>query len=504
VQAAIEARAVTCRTRAGEVTVRDISLTVGQGELVAIIGGGGSGKATLLDALSGRRPPASGTVRRCPEGQAGYVTVGDSVHPVLPLDRALRYGVALRGLGRDGGPVAGAIGLVGLTARAGATVGQLSPGERKRSAIAAELLAAPATLFLDDPTAALDAAEATQVLRLLRRLCNRGMTVLLTTTSPFNADRCDKVAVLATGGHLAFFGTPAAARGYFGADSMDEIYERLAGLDDTAAAWPRRFFYFTRTASGAAPVPTLPRAPGPALLVPDLAGPHSAGRPSLSLPDDDFPEVRPDLARDPLSEGQRDHGAGLALAAGTVPAQGQAPDLEDDSRPARPPRPSEQFPLLLRREAEVLARARRRRSVLVAVPAAIAALFCVLLVVGALDGRATVTLAWAILSGLVTGVAYALPLRTAESGVLRRERFAGLSIPAFITAKAALLVPAVAAADAIILAVPAIASRLQAGFGLSYLAVFLASLAGLAAAVAVAARSSDVRAISHRNQWWPW
>jgi ABC-type bacteriocin/lantibiotic exporter with double-glycine peptidase domain len=58
VQAAIEARAVTYRTRAGEVTVRNVSLTVGQSELVAIIGGSASGKATLLNSMSGLGSPA--------------------------------------------------------------------------------------------------------------------------------------------------------------------------------------------------------------------------------------------------------------------------------------------------------------------------------------------------------------------------------------------------------------------------------------------------------------
>ena len=68
--------------------------------------------------------------------------------------------------------------------------------------------------------------------------------------------------------------------------------------------------------------------------------------------------------------------------------------------------------------------------------------------------------------------------------MLRRERFAGVSVPVFLAAKAALLVPALAAASLIILAVPASAARLQAGFEVSYLAVFAASLIGLAAAAA--------------------
>jgi ABC-type multidrug transport system ATPase subunit len=507
VQAAIEARAVTHRTRAGKVTVRDISLTVGQGELVAIIGGSGSGKTTLLDALSGLRPPTSGTVLRNEPGQVGYVPQEDSSPPVLPLARALRYTAALRGVRAPGTAVADALALVGLANEAGRPVGALNPGGRKRAAIAAELLAAPAGLFLDEPATALDPAQATEVLRLLRRLSSTGMTVLLTTSSPLDATRCDKVAVLATGGHLAFYGTTAAAQGYFGADSLEEIYERLAGLGDPAAAWSRRFFYFSRTTSGSVPVPTTPRAPGPALLVPDLAGPHSAGRPSVPLPDDlDFGDwaasgpgngnpAQPAYGNVPGPRNGSSHGLGHERDADAGNGTGRG--LEQDALPsvaaAGPPAdrprarsarsigPAWQLAVLIRRNAEVLARARRQQAIMAAVPVVVLLVFCVLLGIGALDGPAAVTLAWAVLGGLVTGLACGLPARATDAGVLRRERFAGLSMSAFIAAKAIVLLPVLAAADALILAVPAVADRLQDGFGLSYLAVFIASLIGLAA-----------------------
>jgi ABC-type multidrug transport system ATPase subunit len=459
--AAIEARAVGHSTRAGEVTVRDISLAVGHGELVAIIGGRGSGKTTLLDALSGRRPPTSGTVSRSDARRVGYVPSGDSSPPVLPPAQALRYTAALRGVGGHGDAVDEALGMVGLTARAATPAVALDPGERKRADIAAELLAGPTELFLDEPTAGLDPAQATQVLRLLRDLSDTGMTVVLTTSSSQDAVRCDKVAVLATGGHLAFYGTPAAACGYFGADSLEEIYERLAGLGDPAAAWSRRFFYFSRTASGATPVPTSPRAPGPALLVPDLAGPHSAGRVSPAGRD---PDPEADVLPSPTGTG-----------AAPGPARGGT---------ARMLPPVRQLPILIIRNAAILARARRQQAVLAGVPAVVLLAFCVLLAVGALDGPAAVTLAWAVLGGLAAGLAYQLPTRGPERGVLRRERFAGLSTAAFVAAKAAVLLPLLAVADALILMVPAIADRLQAGFGLSYLAVFIASAIGLAAATA--------------------
>jgi ABC-type multidrug transport system ATPase subunit len=479
VQAAIEARAVSHRTRAGEVAVRDISFTVGHGELVAIIGGRRSGKTTLLNAMSGLRPPTSGTVVRPADGQVGHVLDGDTLHAVLPLARALRYTAELRsvrvdpaeapprGAPEDGCPeaVTEALGLAGLTALGPVPAGALTPEERKRAAIAAELLSRPAQLYLEEPTAALDPAQGAEVLRLLRRLADDGITVVLTTSSPLDAARCDKVAVLATGGHLAFFGTPAAALGYFGADSLEEIFERLAGLGDPAAAWSRRFFHFSRTRGGFTAPPTTPPLPGPAVLLPDAAGPHSAGR------------VSPDLSA-------------TSLAVDEEPAASAAPPESMPSDPAPPPdqrpaAPVRQWAVLTRRNAEVLARDRRMQAVLAGTPVAILLAFCVLLGCGALDGRGAVTLAWAVLGGLAAGLAYQLPARAAEAGILRRERFAGLSTGAFAAAKVTVLLPLLALADVLILAVPAIDDHLTAGFGPAYLAVLLSSLIGLAIALAV-------------------
>ena len=480
-QAAIEARAVSHRTRAGNVAVRDISLTVGHGELVAIIGGRGSGKTTLLDAMSGLRPPTSGTIVRPVGRPGGYVPEGDTLHEVLPLARALRYTAELRSVraasaaaapgsvaAEDGYPqaVTKALDLAGLTARGPVPVGALTQEERKRAAIAAELLSRPAQLFLDEPTAALDPAQGAEVLRLLRRLADGGITVVLTTSSPLDAARCDKVIVLATGGHLAFFGTPAAALGYFGADSLEEIFERLAGLGDPAAAWSRRFFQFSRTRGGFTAPPTTPPAPGPAFLLPDAAGPHSAGRVSAWLAG-----TSAVIDEDPPASAVR-------------PDPGPPPD-------ARAAAPVRQWAVLTMRNAEVLARDRRMQAVLAGTPAALLLAFCVLLGCGALDGRGAVTLAWAVLGGLVAGLAYQLPARSAEAGILRRERFAGLSTGAFVLAKVTVLLPLLALADVLILAVPAIDDHLAAGFGPAYLAVLLSSLAGLAVALAapvVAAR----------------
>jgi len=478
VQAAIEARAVSHRTRTGEVAVRDVSLTVGYGELVAIIGSGGSGKTTLLDAMSGRRLPTSGTVVRQPGGpgrsgrpcrfdrQTGYVPDDAAIHPVLPLARALRYTAELRGVPRGNGLAGEALGLAGLAGKAADPAGALNPGERKRAVIAAELMARPAQLYLDEPTAGLDPAEATEMLRLLRRLSDGGITVVFTTSSPLDAARCDKVAVMATGGHLAFFGTPAAAGGYFGADSLDEIYERLAGLGDPATAWSRRFFHFSRTRVSPTPVPTTPRAPGPAVLVPDAAGPHSAGRPGPVFRDEDVPDADAEFGADvgPDADGDAEPG---------------------DQAPGRGPlRLVRQLLVLSTRNAEVLARSWLTRALLAGAPVAVLLSFAVLTAAGAFDGAAAGS-AWLMLGGFGLGLAYGLSEVREETGALGAERYAGLSATAYVLAKAAVFLPALAVADAIALLVPAASGKLPHGYGPSYVTLLLSSAVALALALLV-------------------
>src|ERR1700722_8981428 len=150
VQPAIEVRAICQQARSSkEVTLRDVSLTLGHGELMAIIGGSGSGKTTLLDAMSGLRPPSSGTVARSTVGPVrsgryvGYIPNADTIGPALPLDRALRYSAELRSARGPDGAVADALRAVDLAARAVTPAGELDAGQRKRAAIAAELLAEP-------------------------------------------------------------------------------------------------------------------------------------------------------------------------------------------------------------------------------------------------------------------------------------------------------------------------------------------------------------------------
>jgi ABC-type multidrug transport system ATPase subunit len=526
VQAAIEVRAIGQRTRFRGVTLRDISLTVGYGELVAIIGGSGSGKTTLLDVMSGLRPPSSGSVHRELQ-RVGYVPDADTLHAVLPLASALRYTAAIRGVRLGESEIEDALRTAGLAASGDVPVGQLDPGERKRAAIATELLARPAFLFLDEPTAALDPAQGAEVMRLLRARSDEGTTVVLTTHSPRDAESCDKVAVLAAGGHLAFFGTTAAACGYFGADSLDEICERLAGLGDPAAAWSRRFFHFSQASRGFLASPTIPPQPGPVNLVPDSAGPHSAGRPEAVLwPDDEPPEDGLPGERLPgdrrQGNGQRDlrypanarypedsrsDETGSAAARYALEGTGaREPEREREREPERGQptgaapgvitrglRPLWQLGTLVSRNADLLRRDRTGLAVLAAAPLAVLLALAVLLPAGALGPAHTsaACMAWAALGVFAAGLAYGLPQIRSEAGVLRAERFAGLSSASYVFSKLAVLLPVIAAGDALILLVPALSGRLPAGgYGTAFALLLLSSVVALALALLLSAAFS--------------
>jgi ABC-type multidrug transport system ATPase subunit len=238
----------------GRQIVHKLSVTVEPGELVAIAGGSGAGKTTLLEMLAGLQPPSAGEIRH--DGVAGlagisagstigYVPQDDIIHLEMPLRRTLRYAALLR---LPAGTttieadriVEEILHDLDLADRADVPVRALSGGQRKRASIAVELLTRPRLFFLDEPTSGLDPSTAADVMRLLRRLSQRGITIVLTTHEPASIDRCDRVVFLARDGHLAFAGSPVAARRYFGVDNLTAVYERLA-VEQVPQIWAERF-----------------------------------------------------------------------------------------------------------------------------------------------------------------------------------------------------------------------------------------------------------------------
>ena len=220
----------------------DISLSILPGTFVAVIGASGAGKTTLLNALNGQQPANSGHVlyngqdfyqhSRAFSASLAYVPQDDIIHKNLSVERALYYAARLR-LPKDfhrrqiRERVAQVLEDVEMIPQRHQLVSQLSGGQRKRVSIAVELLANPPIFFLDEPTSGLDPGLDRKMMRLLRRLADRGHTIVLTTHATSDIGICDYVAMLAPGGRLAFYGPPAELRALYGGCEYADIYNEV-------------------------------------------------------------------------------------------------------------------------------------------------------------------------------------------------------------------------------------------------------------------------------------
>jgi ABC-type transporter Mla maintaining outer membrane lipid asymmetry ATPase subunit MlaF len=479
--------------------LRDVSLSVGQGELVSILGGSDSGKTVLLELMGGVRSPVTGAVSHVSRN-IGYVGNGEAFPPLLPLKRALSYTAALRDVPADA--VLEALATVDLSAKTEVPVRDLTPEERRRAALAAGLLSQPELLLLEDPTSGLGPAGGAELLRLLRALADGGLTVVLTAGHPAEAEQTDKVAVLASGGHLAFFGTPDDALDYFGADSINEIYERLAGVGDPVAAWSRRFSRFSRT-------------PRPISLSPVISPVWHTAPSGLSghlYPDGlpshfNFPHYRAvvntrvstaggDLG-DEGDEADKPDDLGDEWHSSPNPAPDDAEASADppvfEGAFERVPRPLRHWALLVARHADIISRQRWAAATVLAGPLLMALVFLsALFRIGpSAHGRFDIglPLLWVAFAGFYSGLACGLPQIVSERPVLRTERLAGLGVTSYVLSKAAVLLPPVVIADAAFLALLDAAAGQPgfASFGPVYLTLVLCSAAALGLGLAISA-----------------
>ncbi|HXR65103.1 MAG TPA: FHA domain-containing protein [Ktedonobacteraceae bacterium] len=224
------------------ILLNDISLVIPPRSFVALVGGSGAGKSTLMDALNGLRPAREGTVLynnldyyhnlAAFNTQLGYVPQDDIVHRDLTVEHALYYAARLRLPGDFSREqiqwrIDEVLADVEMTERRHLLVSKLSGGQRKRVSIALELLANPSIFFLDEPTSGLDPGLDRKMMTLLRRLADRGRTVVLVTHATSNINSCDYVCFLALGGRLAYFGPPDEARTFFQKTDFSEIYSVL-------------------------------------------------------------------------------------------------------------------------------------------------------------------------------------------------------------------------------------------------------------------------------------
>jgi ABC-type lipoprotein export system ATPase subunit len=194
--------------------LRDVSLRIESGELVAVVGASGSGKSTLMNVLGLLDRPSAGRYfldgedvsnlgvdeqARLRNRRIGFVF--QSFHllprnsalenvelPLLYSDRA-----SIKGLGRR------ALEAVGLADRMDHNPGELSGGQQQRVAIARALVNEPDLLLADEPTGNLDERSAAEIMAIFHTLHESGRTIVLVTHDPSLAAHCERIFRLEAG-----------------------------------------------------------------------------------------------------------------------------------------------------------------------------------------------------------------------------------------------------------------------------------------------------------------
>jgi putative ABC transport system ATP-binding protein len=195
----------------------DVNLTLKRGSFTVLMGPSGSGKTTVLTLIGCLRAVQDGSVRLLGHelnGAAeaelvalrrrlGFIFQAHNLHESLTAAQNVMMGVQVHGGVSDRvaeQAATHALGLVGLADRTAYLPANLSGGQKQRVAVARALVASPALVLADEPTAALDKESAAEVVDLLKRMGEaRGTTTMLVTHDNRILDRADRILTLEDG-----------------------------------------------------------------------------------------------------------------------------------------------------------------------------------------------------------------------------------------------------------------------------------------------------------------
>jgi putative ABC transport system ATP-binding protein len=230
IQSAVHLDHISRHYQMGEISVRavdDVSLNVGRGEYLALLGSSGSGKSTLLNLMAGLDRPTAGSIvanganlanlssvelARYRGSTVGMIFQSFNLLPRMTLEENVELPLRLAEVHRSERPVRvrEALERVRLTHRIGHRPAELSGGEQQRVAIARALVNQPKILLADEPTGNLDSATGEAILGLLRDLqCQLDMTIVMVTHERSLAERfADRLAFMGDGKLIGI--TPAA------------------------------------------------------------------------------------------------------------------------------------------------------------------------------------------------------------------------------------------------------------------------------------------------------
>ncbi len=199
----------------GVTALESVSLSIAEGDFVAIMGPSGSGKSTLLTILGAMNPPTSGTM--CVDGidvydlsverladfrkrYLGFVFQQLQLIPYLTAAENVMLPLVIASTERPKREMAEeALARVGLGGKADRLPNQMSGGEQGRVAIARALVNEPLILLADEPTGSLDSATGEEIMCLFEELNADGHTIVMVTHNPENGERAKRLVWLKDG-----------------------------------------------------------------------------------------------------------------------------------------------------------------------------------------------------------------------------------------------------------------------------------------------------------------
>lgn len=234
--------------------LKDVSCEIKPNEFVAIIGGSGAGKTTLMTAISGFEPTFKGNVYcndinlveqfQSLKNIIGFVPQQDIIYENLTLRRMLEYTAKMK-MPKDTKKaevqkrIDEVLDMVELKEHQNTYIRKLSGGQKKRASIAVELLADPKLFFLDEPTSGLDPGTEKNLMITLSGLAKRkNKTIIMVTHTTANLHLCDKIIFMGPGGRLCFCGNVNEAKEFYQTDDLVNIYNMIA---ENPYAWEKRY-----------------------------------------------------------------------------------------------------------------------------------------------------------------------------------------------------------------------------------------------------------------------
>ncbi|NSL53102.1 ABC transporter ATP-binding protein [Bacillus sp. P2(2020)] len=216
----------------------DITLDIPSSKIIGILGPSGSGKTTLVKIIAGIDEPTDGDVyvldEKMPKlsimNKIGYMAQADALYGELTAIENLNFFASMYNLPREKKKqrINNVLGLVNLTDFSKTQVKHFSGGMKRRLSLAIALVHEPPILILDEPTVGIDPILRKSIWEELRRICESGTTIIVTTHVMDELEKCDMLGMIREGKLIAV-GSPEDLKVRSSTSSIEEAFLYYGG-----------------------------------------------------------------------------------------------------------------------------------------------------------------------------------------------------------------------------------------------------------------------------------